>query len=542
MFEIFTSFSNPISHKRSKSTPIPLISKNCALPSPTRHDLDEPVLTLPATAYSSPSRKAPQLPHTRILTGDSLTQLHKFVRAESSWSPPPLTHRSSGWESSQASNSLNDLSPLKSSLRSAQLEDSSHASYPSSPTKGAWLPSWRLSGDQKEETSQEDKGRTLASWFQGESGPISLGLLPSPTKQSPVSENKMSTSPISHPLNLQKRPGSQAPSKPPLASRFSFFASKSSVQKPPSPLPDLHDEFLDLDISKSLFPAGPADPFSPAAFKNLVQNAEGLLTRLQAAYRERAISLHEMTVEKETQSEELEGAETRAKHLKIQLDDMSAKMAKQDELMMDMVDDLAREKQLRREEGDVRKRSVMLVKPSGAHASNLNIRGIPDGEESQRKSVSTFVSDSGLDSEEESYVDSVYSKPREANSRNASVSSFSSPTSLDGYTYSDPMPKPPAARLPAPAVRLPTRGTPQAPSTFPSAPRAGGHASRQDEPACTQVEKISSTCANCQGARSSQAWSMVQNLREENRVLKARVVQIESALDGCLDVVTRLGG
>lgn len=532
MFEIFTSFSspNPVPHNRSRSTSH-LQSSSNRQPSHSNHDLEEPVLTLPATTHSSPSRDAL---HTSSPTSDPPPQLHGFGPVGFPWSLPPLINPSSGLEYSHALATPNESSPAQSSSRLAQLETSSYFSHPPSPTKETWLPSWRLSGDSTEQVSKGDKGGTLASWFQGESGHINLGILPSPTKENADSPNNMSTSTVGRPFGTHKRSGSQTPSKPPLASRFSFFTSKSSIQKPPSPPPDIHDEFLDLDINKSLFPAGPADPFSPAAFKNLVQNAEGLLTRLQAAYKERVISLHEMTAEKETQTEELEGAETRARHLKIQLDDMAAKLAKQDELMMDMVDSLAREKQLRREEEDARKRSVMLVKASGAHTFNDHDNGIPDADDYPRKGDSTLISDSGFDSEDESYVDSVYSKPREANSRNASVSSFSSPNSPDVY-HTDMITKPPAARFPG-------RSAPHALSTFQNANKAGSVASRHDEPAHTHVERIPSTCANCHGARSSQAWSLVHNLREENRHLQARVVEIESALDGCLDVVTRLGG
>ena len=517
MFEIFNSFSYPDSHNRSKSTSHLQSSRNHF----AFQSQEEFVLTLPATAHSSPSRKAFQPPHTNSPTSDSHTQPHGSGSVGFPWSSPPFISRPSGLKSSHTLKTSCDFSPTR-------LDPSSYASDPSSPTKESRLSWWKLSQTPIEPVGKGDKSGTLASWFQGESRPISLGVLPSPTKEDVDSPNKMSASPVDRPVG-------QTSSKPLLPSRFSFFTSKSSIQKAPSPPPDIHDEFLDLDIGKSLFPAGPADPFSPAAFKNLVQNAEGLLARLQAAYRERVISLHEMTVEKETQSEELEGAETRAKHLKIQLDNMAAKLAKQDELMMDMVDSLAREKQLRREEEDARKRSVMLVKASGPHAFNHQDRGILDADEYPRKRGSTLVSDSGFDSEEESYVDSVYSKPQGANSRNASVSSFSSPNSPDVYIHTDMVAKPPAARFPA-------RNGPHALSAFQTATRTGSVASRHDDSAQTLVEKPPPTCTNCHGARSSQAWSLVHNLREENRHLEARVVQIESALDGCLDVVTQLGG
>ena len=293
---------------------------------------------------------------------------------------------------------------------------------------------------------------------------------------------------------------------------------------------DLHDEFLNLDVKKALFPAGPADPFSPATFKNLVQNAEGLLSRMQAAYKERTISLHEMTAEKETQAEELEGTETRAKHLKIQLDDMAAKLAKQDELMMDLVDDLAHEKQLRREEEDARKRSIMLVKSSKAETISPNTPRHSEVEEQKATKAISIFSDSCCDSEEESYVDSLYSKNRETTSPNASVSSFSTTNSPDGYILPESIP------LPQP-TRLPAKTSPQVLSKSQNGIKAKSGGSRLTEPAMTPAENVHPKCPNCQGGKASQAWSMVHRLKQENNALQARAARIEGAVDACLDLV-----
>lgn len=238
-----------------------------------------------------------------------------------------------------------------------------------------------------------------------------------------------------------------------------------------------------------------------------------------------------MKAEKETQTEELEGTETRAKHLKIQLDNMAAKLAKQDELMMDLVDDLAREKQLRREENDARKRSIMLVKSSRADAFAQNSQRNSEVEERRARRGTSLVSDSGFESEEESYVDSLCSKNREMTSPNASVSSFSTTNSPDGYIPVEPIP------LPQPA-RLPPKSSPQMLSTFQNVIKGKSGGSRLSEPAMTPVENTLSTCPNCHGSKASQAWSMVHRVKEENRVLQARVAQIEGAVDACLELVT----
>lgn len=441
-----------------------------------------------------------------------------------------MTNRSSVLDSAHASEVRIESSSSSASLRLQDSEVLPHASYLSSQTELTWDKTASLTEERIEQVRKAELSGRLANWFQGSSDPINLRIL-LPTKEKEGLSDDISTSSGNRPPNMQRNSASPLPSKPPLAGRFSFFTSKPAILKPAIQLPDLQDEFIHLDIKKALFPAGPADPFSPAAFKNLVQNAEGLLSRLQAAYKERTISLHEMTAEKETQAEELEGTETRAKHLKVQLDNMAAKLAKQDELMMDLVDDLAREKQLRREEDEARKRSVMLVKSSRADAFAQNAQRNSEGEEQRARRGTSIVSDSGLDSEEESYVDSLCSKNREITSPNASVSSFSTTNSPDGNI------PPESILLPQPA-RLPPKNPPQVLSTFQNVIKRKSGGSRLSEPAMTPVDSVRSTCLNCQGGKASQAWSVVHRLKKENQVLQARVAQIEGAVDACLDLVT----
>jgi hypothetical protein len=47
-------------------------------------------------------------------------------------------------------------------------------------------------------------------------------------------------------------------------------------------------------------------------------------------------------------------------------------------------------------------------------------------------------------------------------------------------------------------------------------------------------------CRNCRGGPSSVAWDTVGLLRMENRGLKERVANLESAMDGALDLVNGL--
>lgn len=349
----------------------------------------------------------------------------------------------------------------------------------------------------------EEKAGKLADWFKGESEPISIGIIPSPTKdKGDPSDTTAETSDIRATNLLQRLSTAQVMPKPAMASRFSFFSSKASLVRT-TPLPyELKDELLEMDVNAALFPNEPPNPFSPASFKNLQQQAEGLLSRLQTAYKERTVALRDMIAEKETIAEESEGADTRARHLKMQLDGMTAKFAEQDEAMMNLVDELAQEKQARRDDDEARKRTIRVVgditSPSSGH------RGL---------SRSNTVSDSGFESEDDSCASSVFSRRNGAQSPNMSVSSASTGHSSDLYRTQE-------SHVPASTAQLALLRLPQ------------GHAAAKGMPV--------HTCTNCEGVRASEAWSVVSILKEENEGLKCRVGELEGALDGCLDVVGRM--
>lgn len=472
--------------------------------------LCDSVLAVPATTYLNYTQKALSPLDNDLSVDDLYIRSCGFDEARSSKKHPSLITNPNA-ESSRIP--LNDRINSQSSSpgsRARDLEISSFESASSSATRPKKLPILALSSSQVEQGNRGAGLGRIADWFQGESDPINLALLPSSAKDRSKAMGNISNSSIDSPSTMQRKSFPQAtPPKPPLIGRFSFFTSKSPIPKPHQ-LPDVHDEFIDLDINKALFPAGPADPFSPAAFKNLVQNAEGLLSRLQAAYKERAITMRELAAEKDAQAEELAESETRAKHLKVQLDDMAAKLARQDNIVMDLVDGLAQEKQKRREEEDVRKQSVKLLKASTARVFDHNSHPeSPNTEEYRRQTDGSLINDSGFESEGESVVDSVFSKSRDIIS-NASYSSFSTCNSPDLYLHHPP-----------------------------TTPPHGCH--HHDSVVQHASTTRPSSCSNCQGARSSQAWGMVLGMKEENRILNARLMQLEGALDGCLDLVTQLG-
>ena len=375
-----------------------------------------------------------------------------------------------------------------------------------SPTKLQRNSTHIFTGDRTERIKKESSNRVLSCWFNGESEPLNIGILPSPTKQK------------SEPLfEMSSKPTQIAP-KPTLSTRFSLFSTKPSSTKTSSSPSDPADEFLDLDINTALYPTGPADQFSPASFKNHMQHAEGLLSRLQAAYKERTVALHDMTAEKETQAEELDGAETRSKHLKIQLDAMAAKLAEQDKAMMDMVEELANEKRLRREEEDARKRSVKLIKPSGI--GPLTPCSPEEGHKlSRQRHRMSSATETDCDSEDESSAESLFSRNNLSSTR-ISLSSISTTSSPETYQQPDfsGITTAHAARL-RQAQPTPIKG---------------------QRPPSSSGESVVWSCANCHGVESSEAWNVVSVLKEENQGMKQRVSQMEEAIDGCLEMVDRL--
>ena len=462
------------------------------------------------------------------LTSQTLTPFGSSANA--SVAEPTRSHQRVGTEPVRVNNDLPPLftlpsqSSFHSTLDPSELEAteqsnesifSSQQSLQSSSARSKRLTIPLFSGEKTTQGKTEEKVGKLADWFRGESEPINIGFLPSPTKEKDDYMETSGASSLIRPSTLlQRKSTSQGTSKPAMARRFSFFPSKSSLAKSTSPSPELEDELLDMDINKALFPSGPADPSSPAALKNLQQQAESLLSRIQSAYRERTLQVREIAAEKEALADEALGAETRAQHLKMQLNDMSTKFTEQDQAIMNLVDELAQEKLARREDEDARKRTLRLVEQaSPPHTSH------------GRVSTAYTVSDSGFESEEESMAESLFSRGNGVHSPTMSMSSVSTSNSPDAYQFPDTYNSTStsqAARLRLPATRN---------SKSMSTPY------RNDPP----EEAPPSSCTNCQGGRASEAWSVVGVLQEENRCLKHRVGELEGALDGCLDVVTRLG-
>ncbi|QIW99441.1 hypothetical protein AMS68_004959 [Peltaster fructicola] len=173
--------------------------------------------------------------------------------------------------------------------------------------------------------------RLFGDLFSGESAPVRLGIPPtSPIKEDTefVMDYRPSLTQRSSFASRRKSAVLQA-SQP--VAKQSWFSRKNAEPAAP-PVPAV-DELLTLNINNSLFPNGPVDDFSPSDFNSLLLNATKLLERMQTAYREKVEYIATIQPELDAQREEAEEAETRAQHLKMQLEDMARRADEQQTAM-----------------------------------------------------------------------------------------------------------------------------------------------------------------------------------------------------------------
>jgi chromosome segregation ATPase len=234
----------------------------------------------------------------------------------------------------------------------------------------------------------------------------------------------------------------------------------------------VEDEFTGLDVQTALFPLGMMDNASPEHFRQLQANAEHTISRLQSAYKKSLQSAREVTSEKNVLNDELEAAQTRSEHLKLQVANMAADAAKQESAMQLMAEELVALRSKVRADVEFRSKSLRLVTKvcSGegdtGHLVNSNYR-------SKRQSADSFTS-------EESSSDSVFSQPPLGTCTPIS-------TADDGHDLYQAL-----------------------------------------EYESLRVEAVKE-CQSCHGVPRVEAWDVVHMLKEESRELKARIAQCESA-------------
>ncbi|CAK7214090.1 hypothetical protein SBRCBS47491_002027 [Sporothrix bragantina] len=374
-----------------------------------------------------------------------------------------------------------------------------------------------------------------------------------------------------------------------MTATLSRFTQQQSPLSPQAFASFEHDEFYNLDVDAALFPAGhpsDRDVFSPAAFKNLEANAQGALRRMQSAYRQRAVAHRELAAEKSVRDEELEEAETRAQHLKMQLEGMARRAADQQQEMQLLMDELAAVKKARAQEramllAGVPTAATANATPSTAPTIVSEDLGVEEALQKQRrrqksaswrrrslKSNDSSYDGNYSDEEEEEGEESALDEDARSNGSSSVFSRSRSPTFAPGINVSldnaagsgggEQQPQqvayhPRVAALGSGSMRLPNRSVSTAStmstatvvsqfqsqplSTFQKLVKNVASAIKDEEP----DRFTTSTCGNCRGEDVSFAWNTVSVLRDENKHLKQRVGQLEVAVEGALDMVNGVG-
>ncbi|KAF7879263.1 hypothetical protein EAF04_000460 [Stromatinia cepivora] len=439
--------------------------------------------------------------------------------------------------------SRRSLTQLLPSWSTRQNTQSPHRSAENSPTKEdqhfEYMAS--LTGDKGGRTRIPERSKGGRSgWFGSSSASEVTGL------EQDELDSKMTSAREPSPNRKLERKGTlpvlelnSTPAKSTGSSMFGFFSSPKTpakaIQLPSDPD---SDEYLTLDIHSSLFPFGAADPFSPAAFKNLQSNAEGLLLKLQTVYKLRTIQYNEMKAEKDAQGEELEEAKIRAEHLKLQLEDMGKKFNEQDTALEDLVNQLAVEKQARVEERDQHiaqmKRTEEAARMSyrASYCSTVGEEDLgipPDIRAKWRKSAgSTDLSGESDDDMASGGGESVFSRSR---SPTLTVS-----TIMTRDSTRDSTPDVPSSFGRVGALQRDAQLTNNPTIVIPTKPKPQTSAFRKILGIGSSESSPTNACSNCSGQGASMAWDTVGLLRAENKSLKDRVSHLEGAVDGALDI------
>ncbi|KAJ5317580.1 hypothetical protein N7508_002088 [Penicillium antarcticum] len=363
----------------------------------------------------------------------------------------------------------------------------------------------------------EARARVLSDWFQGKSDPVDLGVKMGPNGA--LEGAGMDVRPASTCMTHSRK------NSAPVTSRFNFFGLRRQENKPTFPEP-ADDEFLNLDITAALSLSN-SDATDNEALDALRDHADQVLRRMQEAYKQRTFAMHQALADKNEKQEELEETRARVDHLKIQLDGMAVKVLDQEKAMQAMADELEQERNLRKEESRSRSLTMRAVHEDDdvpSVALQTPRRG------GKRASHSTFTSDSGFESGDESVADSVFSQ-REG---------VESPTS----TLAAPSPNMSQIALSTPTGPTPTPTIQKnlvAATSAPPPARSSAYDRVLKGLASTRLGSsfggTSSNCSNCHGVPASEAWSVMGVLKDENRGLKTRLGELEVVIDDCLGLV-----
>lgn len=372
---------------------------------------------------------------------------------------------------------------------------------------------------------------------------MSLGWIGSPSDENPEAPTPQQRSPepsptkapypvLSLPSSLRKM-NKQSRSSLSLAgnggSFFSSFLGKPPMEIRSPPLND--DDLANLDITTALFPGGrPEDPYSPSAFKNLEQNARGILGKVHEAYVDRAASLKQVRTERDSAQERCEDLETKAAMLKAQVDELSLELQREKRA-------LAAERQIRKEDEEARKKSMRRVRNSYAQPDQSCLNA-PSSDRNSRISMNTL--DSGFESGDETVSHNTLSTDALSEALRREESSHSIASSSSSFvSTSNPSDHLTTTTTSTTASISSTTSVPTPTQAKPS-PRPVQQLSGTTSGSVFQKMKniVSAHATSTPGYDPASPEAMTNEILQiENKMLKERIVGLEKTVDDCWDSV-----
>jgi hypothetical protein len=301
------------------------------------------------------------------------------------------------------------------------------------------------------------------------------------------------------PSSSSRKRASMLPQTPPQQQKTSWFGRKVTTPTPQqSPALPAADEFATLNIMTTLFPNGQSDDLTPHSYNELLLNATTLLQRMQIAYRSKVEYIATLKPELDVQREEIEEADIRSRHLKLQLEDMGRRASEHESAMRELAAQLSEERFRNQEarEKESRKASRSFKAPAS-------------------------VADETTDDETTPRRHFMNSKRISTDSTSASDSGFESDLDRDcPWSSQDPL---------DPSFQRAVLASPS-PIITPTKQRLGGnqHAPLNSSNLRNSVKRLGS---------DGSAWAVMERLRVENVALKKQVGEMQRELQGCIELV-----
>ncbi|KAF2718363.1 hypothetical protein K431DRAFT_287752 [Polychaeton citri CBS 116435] len=452
-------------------------------------DHSRPTSTLYSTAYSGSGGLITDLPEPpSAIDNDDQFNTHLLVDHHNTTRPAL---------GSRFFSSLSNTQPATAALKrsSTVLHSRARSLAAYVPKLGAATQSASEAQHHQAQHPQTRGNRVFGDLFTGESAPVRLGVPPSSPSKEEHCEFIMEYRPsfTDRPSGPPRRNTNQSLNSTTSSNnRMSWFSRKAAP--PPSPTRTVSDSAQDhlasFDIQDALFPHGPADALSPHAFNDLLMNATSLLQKLQFAYKEKVDYISAIRPEMEAQKEEVEEADTRAQHLKLQLEDMSRKANEQERAMKEMAHELSNERVRRQELQHVVSRQR---RSASSHSDDVRTEDGDSTPRSRKRTSGGSTSDSGFESDVDNETFSVGSERPSSPSTSIAPSVDERSLAYDSRSRAAPL-------------------------------RSGPFSSQW-------------TGTTKRMGSGNAAWDTVDHLRNENFDLRRQLDEMNHTLQGCIEFV-----